>query len=96
MIEKTTNWIFSSIASCIAFTTVFIIAFKFWPYLLFGLLVVVMWHLETIWNRNKKPQKIIVDKNYIQNKRKDELIVLGISAFIWLIFIFMFFSIIFS
>ncbi len=96
MINEIIDWIFRNITYCIVIFVVLFIVFKFWPFLLFGLLIVVMWHLETIWNRNKKPKKIIVDKNYIQNKRKDELIVLGIFAFVLLVFIFIFFSIIFS
>lgn len=91
MIGRLIDWIFSSIAfsiTCVIALIMLGVALKYWPCLLFGLLLVVVWHLETVWNRRKKPKKITIDKNYIRNKRKDELAVLGIFAFVIFVFIF--------
>lgn len=88
---KLINWISDSIAfsiTCLIVLIILGVALKYWSCLLFGLLLVVVWHLETVWNRRKKPKKIIIDKNYIRNKRKDELIVLGVFAFVIFVFIF--------
>lgn len=88
---KLINWISDSIAfsiTCLIVLIILGVALKYWSCLLFGLLLVVVWHLETVWNRRKKPKKITIDKNYIRNKRKDELIVLGVFAFVIFVFIF--------
>lgn len=91
MIGRLIDWIFSSIAfsiTCVIALIMLGVALKYWPCLLFGLLLVVVWHLETVWNRRKKPKKITIDKNYIRNKRKDEFTVLGVFAFVIFVFIF--------
>ena len=96
---KLINWISDSIAfsiTCLIVLIILGVSLKYWPCLLFGLLLVVVWHLETVWNRRKKPKKITIDKNYIRNKRKDELIVMGVFAFVLFVFIFAVFSVVFA
>jgi hypothetical protein len=59
MIGRLIDWIFSSIAFCITCVIALIIlgvALKYWPCLLFGLLLVVVWHLETVFNKKNQNQ----------------------------------------
>lgn len=54
MIGKLFDGLFGYVCGGIAFVILFTVAWKFWPYLLFALVLVVVWNLENAYNRKKQ------------------------------------------
>lgn len=53
MIGKLFDELFGYVCGGIVFVILFIVAWKFWPWLLFALVLVIVWHCENVYNRKK-------------------------------------------